>query len=144
MNDSILLRQNVAFGPGAFVLLMFRRGLRQTARVEQISRSEQHALPGPGKRISAFHDPWWHTQHLVEAGNWLERIKFGFEVQDGMAATWKVGFYLVASLSAYVVLLFGLFALSADPIAGVLFTIGGMAVLLYGLAGLCGAPLFKN
>ena len=69
---------------------------------------------------------------------------FGFEVQDGMAATWKVGFYLVASLSAYPVLLFGLFALSANPIAGVLFTIGGMALLLYGLAGLYGAPLFKN
>ena len=61
-----------------------------------------------------------------------------------MAATWKVGLYLVVSLSAYLALLFGLFVLSANPIAGVLFVIGGMALLLYGLAGLCAAPLFKN
>lgn len=61
-----------------------------------------------------------------------------------MAATWKLGFYLVASLSAFLALLFGLFALSAYPIVGVLFTIGGMALLLYAVAGLCAAPLFKN
>lgn len=71
-------------------------------------------------------------------------MKFGFEVQVGMAATWKVGFYFVAFLSAFLVLLFGLFALSDDPIVGVLFTIGGMALLLYAVAGLCGAPIFKN
>jgi len=61
-----------------------------------------------------------------------------------MAATWKLGFYLVASLSAFVALLFGLFTLSSDPIVGVLFMVGGMALLLYAVAGLCGAPLFKN
>jgi hypothetical protein len=61
-----------------------------------------------------------------------------------MAATWKQGFYLAASLSAFVALLFGLFTLSSYPIVGVLVTIGGMALLLYAVAGLCGAPLFKN
>lgn len=61
-----------------------------------------------------------------------------------MAATWKQGFYLVASLSGFLALLFGLFTLSSYPIAGVLFTIGGMALLLYAVAGLCGAPLFRN
>ena len=71
-------------------------------------------------------------------------MKFGFEVQVGMAATWKVGFYFVASLSAFLVLLFGLFALSDDQIVGVFFTIAGMALLLYAVAGLCGAPIFKN
>jgi hypothetical protein len=57
-------------------------------------------------------------------------MKFGFEVQVGMAATWKVGFYFVAFLSAFLVLLFGLFALSDDQIVGVFFTIAGMALLL--------------
>jgi hypothetical protein len=71
-------------------------------------------------------------------------MKFGFEVQVGMAATWKVGFYFVAFLSAFLVLLFGLFALSDDQIVGVFFTIAGMALLLYAVAGLCGAPIFKN
>ena len=61
-----------------------------------------------------------------------------------MAATWRLAFYLVASLSAFVALLFGLFTLSSDPIVGVLFMVGGMALLLYAVAGLCGAPLFKN
>jgi hypothetical protein len=61
-----------------------------------------------------------------------------------MAATWKMGFYLVASLSAFLALLFGLFELAAYPIVGVLLTIGGMALLLYAIAGLCGAPIFKN
>ena len=61
-----------------------------------------------------------------------------------MAATWKLGFYVVASLSAFLALLFGLFQLSIYPILGVLFTIGGMALLLYAVAGLCGAPIFKN
>jgi hypothetical protein len=71
-------------------------------------------------------------------------MKFGFEAQVEMAAPWKVGFYFVASLSAFLALLFGLFALSDDPIVGVLFAIGGMALLLYAVAGLCGAPIFKN
>jgi hypothetical protein len=33
----------------------------------------------------------------------------------------------------------GLCALAVYPLAGVLLTIGGMALLLYGTAGLCGA-----
>lgn len=61
-----------------------------------------------------------------------------------MAATWKVGFYFVASLGAFLALLFGLCVLSDDPIVGVLFTIGGMALLLHAVAGLRGAPIFKN
>jgi hypothetical protein len=61
-----------------------------------------------------------------------------------MAATWKLGFYVVASLSSFLALLFGLFQLAIYPILGVLFTIGGMALLLYAVAGLCGAPIFRN
>ena len=66
-------------------------------------------------------------------------MKFGFEAQDGMAATWNLGIYLIASLSAFVALLAGLIALAVHPIVGALLTIGGMALLLYGTAGLCGA-----
>jgi hypothetical protein len=61
-----------------------------------------------------------------------------------MAATWKLGFYLVASLSAFLALVFCLLTLSAYPIMGVLFTIGGMVLLLYAVARLFGAPLLKN
>jgi len=60
------------------------------------------------------------------------------------SSSWKLGAYLVASLSAFAALLFGLLELSVYPIVGALFTIGGMALLLYAVAGLCGAPLFKN
>jgi hypothetical protein len=60
-----------------------------------------------------------------------------------MAAVWKVGIYLVASLSAFVVLLVGLLALAVYPIVGVLLMIGGMALLLYGVARLCGAEDLK-
>jgi uncharacterized membrane protein YuzA (DUF378 family) len=61
-----------------------------------------------------------------------------------MAAAWKVGVYLVSSLSALVALFVGLLALPVYPIVGTLLTIGGMALQLYAVAGLCGAPVFKH
>ena len=62
-----------------------------------------------------------------------------------MAPTWKLLAYVGASLSAFGVLVVGfLVMLSAYPILGVLLMIGGMAVLLCGVAGLCGEPIFKN
>ncbi len=60
-----------------------------------------------------------------------------------MAATWKL-IYLVSSLSAFAALLLGLFALPVYPIMGALLTLAGMALQLYGVAGFCGAPKFKN
>jgi hypothetical protein len=42
-------------------------------------------------------------------------------------------------LCAFAALVCGLFALAAYPLGGVLLTLGGMALLLYGTAGLCGA-----
>jgi len=87
---------------------------------------------------------WWHNQNLVETSNQLDRIKFGFEAQDGMAATWKVGTYLVSSFSAFTTLLVGLFALPIYPIVGALLVIGGMALQLYAVAGSCGAAESKN
>jgi hypothetical protein len=60
-----------------------------------------------------------------------------------MGAAWKFGVYLVGSLSAFGALLVGLFVLSVKPIAGVLLTILGMALQIYVLAELCGAPVFK-
>jgi uncharacterized membrane protein YuzA (DUF378 family) len=61
-----------------------------------------------------------------------------------MAATGKVGRYLVSSSSAFVTLLVGLLALSVHPIVGALLTIGSMALQLYAVAGLCGVPGFKS
>jgi len=61
-----------------------------------------------------------------------------------MAATWKLGVHLGASLSAFAALLGGLPMLSAYPIVGVLLMIGGMALLLYAVANLCGAPKFED
>jgi hypothetical protein len=55
-----------------------------------------------------------------------------------LAAIWQGMFYAAWSLCAFGVLVGGLFALAVYPIAGVLLTIGGMALLLYGAAGLCG------
>jgi hypothetical protein len=66
------------------------------------------------------------------------------EVHEGMAATWKVGVYLTASLSAFVALLVGLLALSVYPIVGALLTIGGMGLQLYAVAGFRRAPGFKK
>ena len=87
---------------------------------------------------------WWRNQNLVERSNRLELIKFGFEAQDGMAATWGVGTYLVWSLSAFIALLVGLFTLPVYPIVGALLAIGGMALQLYAVAGLCGTAESKN
>jgi hypothetical protein len=87
---------------------------------------------------------WCRNQNLVETSNQLELIKFGAEAQDGMVATWKVGTYLVSSLSALIALLVGLFALPVYPIVGVLLVIGGMALQLYAVAGLCGAAESQN
>jgi hypothetical protein len=87
---------------------------------------------------------WWRNRNLVERSNRLELIKFGFEAQDGMAATWGVGTYLVWSLSAFIALLVGLFTLPVYPIVGALLVIGGMALQLYAVAGLCGTAESKN
>ena len=73
---------------------------------------------------------WWRNQNLVERSNRLELIKFGFEAQDGMAATWGVGTYLVWSLSVFIALLVGLFTLPVYPIVGALLVMGGMALQL--------------
>jgi hypothetical protein len=60
------------------------------------------------------------NQNLGETSKQFERIKFRFEAQDGMAATWKVGTYLVSSFSALAALLVCLFALPVYPIVGAL------------------------
>jgi len=44
-----------------------------------------------------------------------------------------------SSVGAFAVLLGGLFALAVSPILGVLLMLGGMALLLHAVAGLCGA-----
>jgi len=46
--------------------------------------------------------------------------------------------YVGSSVIAFAALVTGLFALAVYPIVGVLLTLGGMALLLYGTAGLCG------
>jgi hypothetical protein len=56
-----------------------------------------------------------------------------------LAAIWQGMVYAGWSLCAFGVLVGGLFALTVYPIVGVLLTIGGMALLLYGAAGLSGA-----
>lgn len=61
-----------------------------------------------------------------------------------MAATWRVGTYLASSLSAFIALLVGLFTLPIYPIVGALLVIGGMALELYAVAGLCGTAESKN
>ena len=55
-----------------------------------------------------------------------------------LAATW-LALYVGSSLCAFAALVAGLFVLAVYPLVGVLLTIGGMALLLYGTAGLCGA-----
>lgn len=59
--------------------------------------------------------------------------------QEKLAAFGLTVVYVSSSLIAFAALVGGLFALAAYPIAGVLLTLGGMALLLYGTAGLCGA-----
>lgn len=97
-----------------------------------------------GQRVIRFVWASVASQNLVETSNQPDRIKLGFEAQDGMAATWKVGTYLVSSFSAFTTLLVGLFALPIYPIVGALLVIGGMALQLYAVAALCGAAESKN
>jgi len=47
--------------------------------------------------------------------------------------------YVASSLCAFAALVGGLFVLAVNPFMGVLLTIGGMALLLYGASGLWGA-----
>jgi hypothetical protein len=50
------------------------------------------------------------------------------------ATNWPRWFYLVISLCAWAVLLFGLLALALHPILGTLLAIAAMIVLLYAAA----------
>lgn len=59
--------------------------------------------------------------------------------QEELAALGLTVVYVGSSLIAFAALVTGLFALAVYPIVGVLLTLGGMALLLYGTAGLCGA-----
>ena len=62
-----------------------------------------------------------------------------------MAATRRVIVYTGWSLVALVTLVVGLEELAAYPIGGVLLTLAGMALSLYGVAGLLGVnPAGKN
>ncbi len=66
-------------------------------------------------------------------------------MQSRLAAIGRGISYVASSLCAFATLVSGLFALTAYPIMGVLLTIGGMALLLYGASGLCGAhPPWKQ
>ena len=80
---------------------------------------------------------------IVGTGNPARNYGIWLEERDEMGAAWKFGVYLVGSLSAFGALLVGLFVLSVKPVAGVLLTILGMALQIYVLAELCGAPVFK-
>ena len=59
--------------------------------------------------------------------------------QEKLAAFGLTVVYVSSSLIAFAALVGGLFALAVYPVVGVLLTLGGMALLLYGTAGLCGA-----
>jgi len=69
---------------------------------------------------------------------WRVPVNLLCEEGTELAATW-LALYVGSSLCAFAALVCGLFALAAYPLGGVLLTIGGMALLLYGTAGLCGA-----
>ena len=56
-----------------------------------------------------------------------------------MAATGVRMVHVGSSVCAFVALVGGLLALAVYPVAGVLLALGGMALLLYAAAGLCGA-----
>jgi hypothetical protein len=56
-----------------------------------------------------------------------------------LAAIGQEMVYTGWSLCGFGALVAGLFALAVCPIVGVLLTIGGMALFLYGAVGLCGA-----
>lgn len=62
----------------------------------------------------------------------------------GLAATRRGIVYGGYSLFAVAALVGGLETLAVDPIAGVLLTLVGMALSLYGVAGLCGAYLSRR
>lgn len=51
--------------------------------------------------------------------------------------------HVASSVCAFGVLLGGLMALAVYPVVGVLVTLGGMALLLYAAAGLCGTSIRK-
>jgi len=55
-----------------------------------------------------------------------------------LVATGLVMVYVGSSLVAFIALVGGLLALAVYPLIGVLITLAGMALLLYGVAGLCG------
>jgi len=52
--------------------------------------------------------------------------------------------YIGSSLLAVATVVGGLIALTVYPLIGVLLTLGGMALLLYGVAGLCRAQAQKK
>lgn len=58
-----------------------------------------------------------------------------------MAAAGRVLVYVGSSLGAFAILVGGLLVLAVYPLIGTLLTLGGMALLLYGTAGLCGAQI---
>jgi len=55
-----------------------------------------------------------------------------------LVATGLVMVYIGSSFVALIALVGGLLALAIYPLTGVLITLGGMALLLYAAAGLCG------
>jgi hypothetical protein len=48
--------------------------------------------------------------------------------------------YIASALCAFAVVVGGLLMLAIYPLAGVLLTLGGLALLLYALTNLCGIP----
>jgi len=73
------------------------------------------------------------SAHLVHAN---EALIAGSKRE--LAATAMVTVHLGSAVVACIGLLGGLFALGTYPIAGVLLTLGAMALLLYSLGVLCG------
>lgn len=61
-----------------------------------------------------------------------------------MAAAGPMAIYLGSSACALAALLAGLLAFAVYPLIGVLLTLAGMALLLYGAAGLCGGQLRRK
>ena len=61
-----------------------------------------------------------------------------------MAATRRVMAHVGSSLASLAALAIGLGQLADRPIVGVLLTLGGMALSLYGVARLCGADPFRG
>ena len=79
-------------------------------------------------------DLQWHSANRVHAN---EAPIAGSESE--LPAAGLVMIYVGSSLLAFAVLVGGLIALAVYPLIGVLLTLGGMALLLYGVAGLCRA-----